>query len=123
MEEIWIRLKSIVMKICLMFLIYDSIRKEYADGKKVIVVPADIVYEGDMTIDLGGCTVKLMQTPAPIQMIQHWFMYAKIRHSLSETLPVRNSLTESRTRIGQVYWLTRSVRPVPKLVSRDIGSR
>ena len=45
--------------------IYDSIRKEYAGGKEVIVVPADIVFEGDMTIDLGGCTVKLMQTLAP----------------------------------------------------------
>ena len=44
---------------------YDSIRKEYAGGKKVIVVPADIVFEGDMTIDIGGCTVKLLQTQAP----------------------------------------------------------
>ena len=44
---------------------YDSIRKEYEGGKKVIVVPADIVFEGDMTIDLGGCTVKLIQTKAP----------------------------------------------------------
>ena len=38
---------------------YDSIQKEYEGGKEVIVVPADIVFEGDMTIDLGGCTVKL----------------------------------------------------------------
>lgn len=45
--------------------LYDSIRLEYAGGKEVIVVPADIVYEGDMTIDLGGCTVKLLQTTAP----------------------------------------------------------
>ena len=44
---------------------YDSIRKEYEGGKVVIVVPADIVFEGDMTIDLGGCTVKLIQTKAP----------------------------------------------------------
>ena len=44
---------------------YDSIRKEYEGGKEVIVVPADIVFEGDMTIDLGGCTVKLIQTKAP----------------------------------------------------------
>ena len=44
---------------------YDSIRKEYEGGKEVIVVPADIVFEGDMTIDLGGCTVKLLQTKAP----------------------------------------------------------
>ena len=45
--------------------IYDSIRKEYEGGKEVIVVPADIVFEGDMTIDLGGCTVKVIQTKAP----------------------------------------------------------
>lgn len=44
---------------------YDSIRKEYEGGREVIVVPADIVFEGDMTIDLGGCTVKLLQTKAP----------------------------------------------------------
>ena len=44
---------------------YDSIQKEYAGGKQVIVVPADIVFEGDMTIDIGGCTVRLLQTQAP----------------------------------------------------------
>ena len=44
---------------------YDSIRKEYEGGKKVIVVPADIIFEGDITIDLGGCTVRIMQTEAP----------------------------------------------------------
>ena len=44
---------------------YDSIRKEYEGGKEVIVVPADIVFEGDMTIGLGGCTVRLMRTKAP----------------------------------------------------------
>ena len=44
---------------------YDSIRKEYEGGREVIVVPADIIFEGDMTIDLGGCTVRLLQTPAP----------------------------------------------------------
>ena len=31
----------------------------------MIVVPADIVFEGDMTIDLGGCTVRVLQTEAP----------------------------------------------------------
>ena len=43
----------------------DSVRKEYEGGKEVIIVPADIVFEGDMTIDLGGCTVKILQTKAP----------------------------------------------------------
>ncbi len=45
--------------------LYDSIRKEYEGGKEMIVVPADITFEGDITIDLGGCTVRLLQTKAP----------------------------------------------------------
>jgi glyoxylase-like metal-dependent hydrolase (beta-lactamase superfamily II) len=44
---------------------YDSIQKEYEGGREVIVVHADIVFEGDMTIDLGGCTVRLILTQAP----------------------------------------------------------
>ncbi len=44
---------------------YDSIRNEYEGGREVIVVPADIVFEGDMTINLGGCNVNLIQTKAP----------------------------------------------------------
>ena len=44
---------------------YDSIRKEYSGSKEVIVVPADIVFEGCMTIDLGGCTISILQTEAP----------------------------------------------------------
>ena len=44
---------------------YDSIRNEYAGGRKVIVVPADIVFEGDITVDLGGCTIRILQTTAP----------------------------------------------------------
>ncbi|MBO4637093.1 MAG: MBL fold metallo-hydrolase [Clostridiales bacterium] len=45
--------------------LYDSIRKEYEGNREVIVVPADIVFDGGMTIDLGGCTVKIMQSPSP----------------------------------------------------------
>ena len=45
--------------------ISDSIRKEYEGGREMIVVPADIITEGDMTIDLGGCTVRLLQTESP----------------------------------------------------------
>ena len=44
---------------------YDSIRKEYSGSKEVIVVLADIVFEGCMTIDLGGCTISIFQTEAP----------------------------------------------------------
>ena len=45
--------------------ISESIRKEYEGGKKIIVIPADIIYEGEMTLDLGGCTVKVMESTAP----------------------------------------------------------
>ena len=45
--------------------IYESIRKEYIGNKEMIVVPADIVFEGYMTIDLGGCMVNILQTEAP----------------------------------------------------------
>ena len=45
--------------------LHDSIRKEYAGGKEMIAVPADIVFEGDMTLNLGGCTVRLLQSQAP----------------------------------------------------------
>ena len=45
--------------------INDCVRREYADNKKVIVVPADIVYSGSMHFGLGGCTVEIMQTESP----------------------------------------------------------
>ena len=45
--------------------ISESIRKEYEGGREMIVVPADIVFEGDIAIDLGGCTVRFLQTIAP----------------------------------------------------------
>ena len=45
--------------------ITESIREEYAGNKEVIVVPSDMVFEGEMTLDLGGCTVKIMQSPSP----------------------------------------------------------
>ena len=44
---------------------HESIRKEYSGGKEMIVVPADIVFEGCMTIDLGGCTISILQAEAP----------------------------------------------------------
>lgn len=45
--------------------IHESIRKEYAGSKEMIVVPADIIFEGEMMIDLGGCTVRILPTEAP----------------------------------------------------------
>lgn len=43
----------------------ESIRKEYADGKKVIVTLADILFSGEMSFDLGGCKVRIMESEAP----------------------------------------------------------
>lgn len=45
--------------------INDSIRSEYADGAKVIVKPADMIYSKEITLDLGDIKVKALQTEAP----------------------------------------------------------
>ncbi|MBR6403358.1 MAG: MBL fold metallo-hydrolase [Eubacterium sp.] len=43
----------------------ECIRKEYAGNKEVIVTLADMVYSGEMTLDLGGCKVRVVQSEAP----------------------------------------------------------
>ena len=43
----------------------DSVRKEYAGNKEVIVVPSDMIYHGEMTLDLGCCTVKILESESP----------------------------------------------------------
>ena len=45
--------------------IHESIRKEYAGGKEVIVKPADVLFSGEMTFDLGGCKVRIVESEAP----------------------------------------------------------
>ena len=45
--------------------IHESIRREYRDHPAVTVKTADIVFAGELTVDLGGCTVKAMQAEAP----------------------------------------------------------
>ncbi len=47
------------------FALHESIRKEYSENKEVIVKLADIVYSGEMSLDLGDCTVKVIQSQAP----------------------------------------------------------
>lgn len=42
-----------------------SIQKEYADGRKVVIVPADIEYTGKMDLDLGGISGRLFQSISP----------------------------------------------------------
>ena len=47
------------------FALGESIRKEYDTDKEVIVKQADIVFSGEVTLDLGGCTVRVSQAEAP----------------------------------------------------------
>ena len=47
------------------FALHESIRKEYSENKEVIVKLADIVYSDQLTLDLGGCIVKVIQSEAP----------------------------------------------------------
>ena len=44
---------------------HESIRREYADGRPVVVTPADMVFSGDMRLDPGACPVRIFQTEAP----------------------------------------------------------
>ncbi len=43
----------------------ESVRKEYAGGKKVVVTLADMLFSGEMTLDLGNCKVQVIQSEAP----------------------------------------------------------
>ena len=43
----------------------ERIRREYADGKPVIVTPADMVFRGEMRIDPGNCPIRVFQAEAP----------------------------------------------------------
>ena len=45
--------------------IHESIRREYPAGTELTVRTADMVFSGEMTLDLGGCTVKVLQAEAP----------------------------------------------------------
>ena len=43
----------------------ESIRREYAGNRPVIVTLADLVFFGEMLLDLGNCPVRLFQVEAP----------------------------------------------------------
>ena len=43
----------------------ECIRREYADNKPVIVVPADLVFRGEITLDAGSCPLRIFQAEAP----------------------------------------------------------
>ena len=43
----------------------ERIRKEYEGGKPVIATLSDMVFTGEMSLDPGGCPVRIFQTEAP----------------------------------------------------------
>ena len=43
----------------------ESIRREYEDGKPVVITPADLVFSGEMLLDPGNCPVHIFQAEAP----------------------------------------------------------
>ena len=43
----------------------ERIREEYKNGRPVVVTLPDMVFSGEMTFDLGGCTVRILQAEAP----------------------------------------------------------
>ena len=47
------------------FALHESIRREYSENPEVIVKQADIVFSREITLDLGSCTVKVIQAEAP----------------------------------------------------------
>ena len=47
------------------FNMHETIRKEYCDGKPVIITTADIVFDGELSIDAGNCPIRLIQTQSP----------------------------------------------------------
>ncbi len=47
------------------YAIHDSIRLEYADKRPVTVIPADLTFTGEMTVDAGGCPIRIFQSKSP----------------------------------------------------------
>ncbi len=43
----------------------ESVRREYAGNRPVIITLADITFSGEMLLDLGGCPVRLFQAESP----------------------------------------------------------
>ena len=44
---------------------HESIRKEYAGGKPVIVTLPDLVYEDELRLEAGNCPVRLFRSDSP----------------------------------------------------------
>ena len=44
---------------------HETIRREYADGKPVIVTLPDLVFQGEMRLDAGHCPIRVFQAESP----------------------------------------------------------
>ncbi len=44
---------------------HETIRREYTDGRPVVVEPADLVFRGEMLLDAGNCPVRVFQAESP----------------------------------------------------------
>ena len=44
---------------------HPSIRREYSGNLPVIVIPADLTYSGEMTLDPGNCPVRVFEAASP----------------------------------------------------------
>ena len=47
------------------FAMDETIRREYADGKPVIVTLPDLVFRGEMLLNAGNCPIRLFQAESP----------------------------------------------------------
>ncbi len=47
------------------FEIDERIRREYTDGKPVVITLADLVFRGEMLLDPGSCPVRVFQAESP----------------------------------------------------------
>ena len=47
------------------FAMHESIRREYRDGKPVVVTAADLVFRGEMLLDAGNCPIRVFEAAAP----------------------------------------------------------
>lgn len=43
----------------------ERVRREYANGQPMIVTPADLVLDGEMLLETGGCPVRVFSAEAP----------------------------------------------------------
>ena len=45
--------------------LHESIRKEYAGNRPVIIIPSDLEFTGEMMLDCGNCPVRVFQAVSP----------------------------------------------------------